>query len=415
MNIATSNDFSGWRVCLSLAVVVSLGMALTNSFGVILVPIANDFDMDIATVGIGMSIFMLSVGLTAPIMGKLADTGPIKPVMLGGVVLMVAGIAIMTRVHSGGLLALGMLLTSVGIVIHGMVPSNSIATNWFIQRRASALAVIAVGLSIGGLWIPPATAWLMAHGTVENDWRYALQTLSYILGAIAFIVIAVGVVRTPEDIDQYPDGDPANAAAKDGAESEANDASFKTALASRDLWFMALAFGVITMVSLINGAYIVPFLESNGTPKLQAAYALSAIALASIVGSISAGAIADRIGPKIVLISSQCLIIAAFLVYLSHPGYIISVCAAAAVGLSVGAFMPMQPTSAGSRFGRGIAGRVIGIYGLMGLPFSLSGIPVAGLLSKAYGSYDIIYMVAIGLLLVALSLLSLTNFTQHAK
>lgn len=414
MNIAVNNSFSGWRVCFTLALVVSLGMALTNSFGLVLVPIANDFDMDIATVGAGMSIFMLSVGLTAPIMGKLADTGPIKPVMLAGVLMMVAGVAVMTRVHSGGLLALGMLLTSVGIVIHGMVPSNAIVTNWFVKKRASALAAIAVGLAMGGLWIPPVTAWLMAHGTVENDWRYALQTLSYILGVVAFIAISVGVVRTPEDLDQYPDGDPANAASASGEDAEEDDASFKLALSSRDLWFMALSFGVITMVSLVNGTYIVPFLESNGTSKMDASYAISAIAMASIIGSISAGAIADRIGPKFVLLLSQCIIIAAFCVYLSHPGYIISICAAAAVGLSVGAFMPMQPTSAGSRFGRGIAGRVIGIYGLMGLPFSLSAIPLAGLLSVAYGSYDIIYMVAIGLLLVVISLLSVTTFTQHS-
>ena len=33
----------------------------------------------------------------------------------------------------------------------------------------------------------------MANGTVDNDWRYALQTLSYVVGAVAFIAIAVGV------------------------------------------------------------------------------------------------------------------------------------------------------------------------------------------------------------------------------
>lgn len=385
-------------------------MALTNAFGVMLEPVAQDFSMDIATIGIGMSIFMLSVGLTAPIMGKLADNGPIKPVMLAGVVMMVGGIAIMTRVNSGGLLALGMLITSVGIVIHGMVPSNGIITNWFIERRASALATVAVGLAIGGLWIPPAAAWLMAHGSVENDWRYALQMLSYILGAIAFVVILFGVTRTPEELGQHPDGDAANAAVEEEGDTAVNDAAFKAALGSRDLWFMAISYGVITMVSLANGTYIVPLLESNGIEKLQAAYALSAIAMASIVGSISAGAIADRIGPKFVLLAVQCMIIAGFAIYLMHPGYIVSLCAAAMVGLGVGAFMPMQPTSAGSRFGRHIAGRVIGIYGLTGLPFSLSAIPLAGLLSSVFGSYDAIFITGIGLLLVVSAMLSVTQF-----
>ncbi len=408
MNKQESMTFSGWRVSFALAITVSLGMALLNVFGVVLEAVAADFDLDIATVGIGVSIFMLSVGLTAPIMGKLADRGPIKPVMLAGVIMMVAGVAIITRIHSGGMLALGMLITSVGIVIHGMVPSNGIVTNWFVRRRASALAIVAVGLSIGGLWLPPAAAWLMANGSVENDWRYALQTLSYVLGVVAFIVIFFGVKRTPEDVGQHPDGDPASAM----EESDLNegDERFRQALRGRDIWFMAVSFGIITMVSLTNGVYIVPFLESGGANNLQASYALSAIALASIVGSISAGAIADRTGTKVVLMASQSAIILAFLVYLSHPGYLVSVAAAALVGLSVGAFMPMQPASAGARFGRAIAGRVIGIYGLIGLPFSLSAIPLAGLLKSLYGSYDIIYMVGIGILLVVLLLLSMTQF-----
>lgn len=411
----TANSFSGWRVCFSLALVCSLGMALTNAFGVILEPVAADFGMDIATVGIGMSIFMLSVGLTAPIMGKLADKGPIKPVMLIGVVMMVAGIAIMTRVESGGLLALGMLITSVGIVIHGMVPSNGIITNWFIQRRATALAIVAVGLAVGGLWIPPVTAWLMQQGDIANDWRFALQILSYILGGIAFVAILFGVTRTPEDIDQHPDGDSANAVTEEDIDPEKADAAFKAAVRTRDIWFMAISYGVITMVSLANGTYIVPFLESNGASKLDASYAISAIAMASIIGSISAGAIADRFGPKIVLLVSQVNIIVAFAIYLTHPGYAVTLCAAAMVGLSVGAFMPMQPTSAGSRFGRDIAGRVIGIYGLTGLPFSLSAIPLAGLLSSAYGSYDAIYMVGIGLLLVVIAMLSVTRFNPEPR
>ena len=114
------------------------------------------------------------------------------------------------------------------------------------------------------------------------------------------------------------------------------------------------------------------------------------------------------------LIASQLIIMLAFMVYLSHPGYLISLAAAASVGLGVGAFMPMQPNSAGSRFGRAIAGRVIGIYGLMGLPFSLTVIPLAGLLSSKVGSFDAIYQVAIVILMVAIAMLSVTAFEPES-
>lgn len=410
MNSVTDNQFSGWRVCLVLAMIASLGMALPNAFGLVLEPIAKDFGLEIVNIAFGMSIFMLSVGLTAPIMGKLADSGPIKPVMIAGVFFMIGGIAIITHADSGWVLALGMFVTSLGIVSHGMVPCNAIITNWFIQRRATALAMVAVGLSVGGIWIPPATSWLMDHGTVEQDWRHALQILSYILGALALLLIGLGVVRTPEDLNQYPDGDPAASDAEADANVEQNDAAFKAALGGRDIWLLAIGFGLITMVALAHGSYIVPFLESNGIDKYQASFAISALAMASIMGSLSAGAIADRMGPKVVLVGSQLLIITAFLGYLSEPSYTFSLVCAAMVGLGVGAFMPMQPASAGSRFGRAIAGRVIGIFGLMGLPFSLTAIPVAAWLSGLYGSYEIIFIIGIGLLIGVLVLLTFAKF-----
>ena len=72
--------------------------------------------------------------------------------------------------------------------------------------------------------------------------------------------------------------------------------------------------------------------------------------------------------------------------------------------------MPMQPTSAGSRFGRAIAGRVIGIYGLMGLPFSLTAIPLGGLIKSATGSYDGIFIAGIGIIGLVLFMLSIARF-----
>ena len=408
-------NFGGWRVCISLAVIVSLGMALVNTFGVVYLSVAADFNLDLAVVGLGMSIFMMMVGLTAPILGKFADKGPVKPIMLGGVVLMVLGVGIMTRTENGYFLAFGMLVASLGIVMHGMVPSNGIITNWFIERRATALAILAVGLAFGGLWLPPAAAWLMENGAVENDWRYALQVLSYILAGIALVVIFFGVTRTPEEVGQNPDGAVNDSTEPQIVSTEKDDESFRLALRSRDLWFTAIAFGMLTMVSLANGTYIVPFLEQNaGVTKIEASLAISVISFASIIGSLSAGIIADKIGSKTVLIISQSIIVLAFLVYLSHPGYITIIIAAAFVGLGIGAFLPMQPNSAGSRFGRAIAGRVIGIYGLMGLPFSLSVIPLAGMLSSRVGTFDIIYQVGILILLLAIVMISVTAFEPES-
>lgn len=411
--------FSGWRVNIALALLVSTGVAFTNAFGVVFEAVAADMQLSRAQVGIGMSLMMLSIGLTAPIMGRLADIGPIRPTMLGGVIAMLLGIAVMTHTTSGWVLAAGMLVCCVGIALHGMVPSNAIANNWFVASRARALAVIAIGLSIGGLWIPPMTAWLMAHGTVENDWRYALQVMALGLALVAGMTIVFGVVRRPEDLGQHADGDAVHAQAQMSAGDDGQDESFASAKKSRDLWFLALSFAFITMAAMVNGAFLVPLLEERGIAKLDAAYALSVVAFASMIGSLLAGLVADRTGPKIVLQIAMSTMIVAFTVLLWQHSYIVSLFMAGAVGLGVGAFMPMQPTTAGVRFGRAIAGRIIGVYGITQLPFTLGAIPLVATIADKMGTYNGAFVAAIVFLLIALTLTSVSSFsadgTQRAR
>lgn len=411
-----SQQFSGWRVSIALAILASSGMAFSNAFGVVFETVSKDLDIDIALIGLGMSIMMLAIGLTAPIMGRLADKGPIRPHMLAGVAGMLLGIWIITTTSNGWILALGMLLCSVGIAFHGMVPSNAIANNWFEKKRAAALSIIAIGLSIGGLWIPPVTAWLMQNGSVENDWRYGLQMMAMGLAAISAVVILFGVVRRPEDLGQLPDGEVVPVGDEQTehdseALAEVDQQSFHQAKGSRDLWFIALAFAIITMVSMCNGAFIVPFLEERGSSKLDASFALSVIALSSMLGSLSAGLVADRIGPKKVLLTTLSLQLVAFIVLLLLPVYSVSLFASAVVGLGVGSFMPMQPMTAGARFGRGIAGRVIGIFGITALPFTLSGIPLGALAAGVAGSYAAVYIGAVIFLVIALALISVSSLS----
>jgi hypothetical protein len=83
---------TGWRVAIALGVVQACGMGLLGVYGMFVVPLAEEFDASMATVGAGMSIFLVMFALVGPAVGWAADKGAVRLLMLVGVVAMAFGL-----------------------------------------------------------------------------------------------------------------------------------------------------------------------------------------------------------------------------------------------------------------------------------------------------------------------------------
>lgn len=399
-------SFRGWRMVAALAIAQGCGIGLLNAYGLLVEPLATEFDASTAMIGAGMSIFVLSMALASAFLGPLLDRGIIRPVMLGGVVLMMGGVGWMARSTSMGELGFGLAIASVGIAAYGPLPANVVLVNWFSKRRGTALAIAAAGPPIVGFFVPSATAWLVEIG----GWRTAFSALSLTLGAIALPIIAFVVVARPSEVGETVDGVPGTPA--DAEPSADADSSIGDLLRQRDFWLFAFAFGLYFAVPVGAGLFIVPLLlELEFSPWAAAAGATMA-AGANLVGTIGSGALADRLPPKSVFLGVLAVFIAGLLVIGLADSPLVVFAAVCPLTFSFGAGQPLLPLLLGGRFGPQIVGRALGVTGPVGLPFLIAAAPLAGLLRDFTGTYRSVFLG--GAVVIAMSAaLAATAGTRH--
>ena len=398
-----SAPFRGWRVVAAAVVAQLVAAACTYStFGVFVVPLSQEFGTTRGQISAGYGLALLLMGCVGPLIGRAVDGGPLRALMLTGVGLVSAGLLLLSRATA--LWQMGViysLLVALGSAMFGPLPSTALVANWFVRRRGLALGVAVSGATAAGFATPPLAAFLI--DTI--GWRGALAWLGIGAAALAAPVLFALVVRRPEDIGQAPDGDPVHPAAHGHAHALAQ-VQTAALLRDRNLWLLALVFGLVFSTPIVMGLHLVPYAEDLGFTRQSAAYFFSCLAPSSLLGKIAFGAVADRIDARRALWLAVAILVSTWALLLTGPGYPAFLAIAVLYGLGAGAVAPIHGVLVGACFGRGAFGRVMGIGGLAGLPLiALSG-PLTGYLYDATGSYRLGFSLQAAWLVVAALLLT---------
>ena len=426
--------FHGWKIIgvsfLSLFVSVGFGF---YSFGAFFVALTAEFGGGRTGVGIGLAVFGITNGLVAPFLGHALDHGHAKRVMTAGTWLLAVGLLLIAVVRNllQFYLVLGTFL-ALGAALVGGVTASTLVANWFVRRRALALGIATMGISLSGVVMAPVATRLI--GLI--GWRgtfalYGVLTLLLVLPAVRR-----WVVDRPEDIGQHPDGDatsmvpewtptPAPGEGPAGVEPVAPAMNVAGApprrrrlgwvepLANRNFWVIAL---VVAMNFCSNSAiltHVIAHATDLGFTPLRAAFSLSAIAAMGVLGKVVFGWIGDRLSSRGALwlaIGLQTTGTTALLQAESYPGLI---GAAAVFGLGMGGMMPLWGTLIGACFGRRSFGRVMGLMSPMLLPIQILGVPFAGYVFDRFGSYDLAFTVFISMYVSAMLILTLLRLPEQ--
>ncbi|ALA17867.1 MULTISPECIES: MFS transporter [unclassified Chelatococcus] len=173
----------------------AIGTAEFVSVGLLPI-IARDFSISLPLAGLVVSVYALGVTFGAPILTALTGRIARKPLLLGLMVLFIAGNLLAALSPSYGLLLAGRVLSafahgvffSVGSTIAaGLVPEN---------RRASAIALMFMGLTVAIVTGVP----LGTHIGQILDWRATFWAVA-LLGAVAFAGIWA---LLPRDLAKAP-------------------------------------------------------------------------------------------------------------------------------------------------------------------------------------------------------------------
>ena len=372
----------------------------TYAFGLFVKPLSEAYAADRATINIGLMLFIVGMGLSAPVIGRLLDRYPARTLMPLGALVMGGGMAGVALSPSLPLMALCILLpVAVGAVMIGPLAANTLGARWFVRRRGLALGIIAVGTSVGGAVLVPLMAFTMEH----YGWRGALLIqgglIALVVGALTLLVVR----NRPQELGLRPDGDAASPLTAGPAVAEASWTVLQ-ALRHRDFWCIALAVGLTFAVNQSTLISLVPYGTDRGFTLQQAQWLVSALAACSIFGKLVLGALADRVDKRWLLLVVVAAIGVEQTALLLQPGFATLLIVCGLAGFASGGTLPLWAALIGERFGARSFGTVMGLMNPVNMAVSLVAIGFIGRVFDVTGSYDLAFQVFLGVALAAAAL-----------
>ena len=388
--------FYGWYLAIVafLLLMVSNG-AIMYSYSVVAVPLGLEFEASRVTMMLGVTVMTLAGGIMSPLFGSLIDRWSLRSMMLIGVFGMSCGYFLLSFTTASWQVPLiyGALMM-LGLNLLGPLTTSTLLAQWFSRKRGMVLGLAAIGTSVGGFVFPPVIQWLID----AYEWRDALRILA--LGCLILTIPAVMlVVNSPKDRGLGADGVALDA---DAPLVLPEAITFKSLLADRNFWLIAL------VMSLLFSAYtgvlsnLVPLALNKGLSAEQGAFLISILAVAGIAGKIGFGTIADRVDLRLGYAASIVCVIIALLLFATTSSFSTFMLASGFMGFATGGMLPVWGAILAILFGAANYGRVMGMMSPVIMPLTLVGAPLAGYIFDVTGGYAPAFVLFAGGLVLAL-------------
>jgi len=383
--------YRGWRVLLasSACVFVSFASLLVYTFGVFLKPLAAEFGWSREAVSAAFGLAALSVAACSPFIGLLLDRFPARRIVLPCLAVFgcaFASLSLLTG-HLWHLYAVFIVLGVVGNGTAMLAYSRAIST-WFEQRRGMAFAVLMCGGAVGAMFLPP-----LAQGLVGMaGWRGAF----FLLGTMVLLIgLPAGLqVREKPVSDAASSGPAAGASVADG-------------LRSWVFWIIVIVLFCVSLGQNASIAHLAALLTDRGVSPASAAFAVSVLGAATLLGRILTGWLLDRyFAPRVaccLLATSAAGVLLLANARSASAGFL----GAALIGLGMGGEADVTPYLISRYFGlRSFAA----LYGLTWTAYAIAGAIGPVIMGKAFdatGSYAVLLLWLAAITAVAGSLMLL--------
>lgn len=411
---APARVFYGWWIVAGSFVLQSLQFGLMFlSFGAYLVQLQRDFGWSRSAISGAFSMSRLETGFLGPLEGWLVDRFGPRAILRVGMVIFGGSFMLLAFVNSLPAFYAVFVLLSTGAALAGFLPFNTSLANWFVRRRAMAMALAQTGQSLGGV-LAPAVAWAMI--------RYGWRETAFVSG---IIVIVVGLPtaqlfrRNPEDHGMLPDGLPPRAA-REGPARVPGEVNYtvRQALRQRAFWFIGLGHSTsLLVVSGIQVHLVAHLVDSAGWSVPQASTAVAVITVFAAVGQLCGGVLGDRLDKR--LIAGCCMVGhgTAMALLTFGSGWPVVAAASALHGVSWGTRGPLMAAMRADYFGRRHFASIMGTSNVITMVGTVVGPIFLGAMYDAIGNYRIAFL-TLGLITAAGSLFfwfTPKPLVQHAR
>jgi len=293
-----------------------------------------------------------------------------RPVMIIGAFILAAALFSLSQVTElWHWLVLRGIVFAFGAAMVGNLVVNVTLSKWFVEKRARAIAVAAMGVSLAGVVWPR----LMTTIIERSDWRGGWQAMA-LISLVVLIPAALFMRRSPEDYGMHPDGK-SDADIRSGGGAAAaldfrNSFTRSEAMHTSAFYIVVFAFGLGGLGIGVILLHSIPFLTGSGFSVSRAAEMTGLMSLFAFGAKPFWGVLVDKFDPK--LLSSVAFGLAGVgtLIILSgaNSGSLpVLIGGFVLLGWGFGGFIPLQETIWGTYFGR----RYLGAVRSVAMPFAL--------------------------------------------
>jgi len=385
---AQSKIFYGWWILAVVFVGEMLAIGSTSyAFGLFVKPAEEAFGISRATANAGIILVFLGMGVSAPFLGRLLDRYSARSIFIGGALVMGAGMIGVGLAPKLWMIALCLvLLVAPGAMAIGPLAANTLVARWFTRHRGKAMGMAAVATSLGGAIIVP----FMAFNLDRYGWREALMIQGVVI-AVAMILMTTWIIRDrPQDLGLLPDGDAAgSAAAEQSAQQSGRLWTVRQLVRTRDFWCIGLSVGTMFAINQSVLVSMVPYATDAGIGLAQATLLVSGLSIASILGKLCFGALADKVDKRWLLLTVIACTVLMLSVLILSPSFWVLFGVVCIAGFAIGGELPVWAALLGERFGAKSYGTVMGLMSPINMGFNLVAIGYIGKAFDRTGSYAV--------------------------
>ncbi|NKB98673.1 MAG: MFS transporter [Pseudomonadales bacterium] len=355
----------------------------------------QDFDVSRGDLSLAISVTLISGSMTAPFMGYLIDRFQLRIIISCAAVWMGMGYLLMQVVDSYWTLLLvlipfqGMAWTGVGPLVH-----TKLMVNWFSTHRGKALGIAIMGISVAGVFMPIANAWL-----AENiGWRNAYVIYAGLLFGLVLPLTIMLVRQRPSDIGATIDGLPEPE--KVGDESSIPETpeggvlqTYKEFLTSKAFWSVVLTFGLMNGVYSAMATHLPTYISTELEFTISdGAWLLSFAGMFAIAGKIVFGWMMDNVSSKITVMLGVIAYIGSTIALMLGHSFTLLIVASALFGLGFGGMVPVRSVLISRLFGAAKFSRVNGLLSFFLAP-AMFWVAITGYIADWAGSYMLAFQI----------------------
>ncbi len=373
---------------------------LLYAWSVFIKPLSAEFGWTRAEIAMAFAVCALTFGLTTFIAGKLSDKyGPRGVVLVGSIILSIG------FVLSGFIQTKGQLYITYGLISGfggGLVylPPIATAPKWWPDRRALATGFAVVGLGLGSFIMAPLATAIITNPNL--GWRYVFIYVGIAMGIMG-IISAFCLDVPPAGWKPAGYNPPAPSTSNPG--QRLRDYTFNETIRSPQFWFLYIAYFCGCFAGLMVIGHIAGHGRDAGLLPMQAAAAVSTLAIFNAATRILIGAIADKIGTKGSFVGIFILQVAAMtLLYPAGSSAVLLAAVAALIGWNYGAMFTLFPATCLQYYGPTSQGSN---YGLLFTSFGLAGFLgpwIGGLLKDTTGTYYAPFLVGAAMVTISVAI-----------